>query len=720
MKIVLIFPPQWSPFQPYLSIPSLSAYLEMHGYPVVQKDLNVESYDIFLSPEHILSMEKKIKKKFELLDAKERLSIKEQVEYASLFTGMARASHAHECISDAIKIIKTEDKFYDINDYNRSINTINEALSVTSIAYYPTHLSLFSFEMDSFDYSISELLKVTLDEETNPYIQIYKDQLLKPIVDLKPDVICISIIGTEQIIPGLTLARLLKLKTDSHINIGGSVFSRLVDILLSRKKLFTTFFDSVITLEGEKPLLELVKHLENKKDLKSVPNLIFLDGDCVYKTNICEPEKINNLPTPSFEGFPLEKYLSPVLVLPYLSSRGCYYNKCAFCDHSYIYGDRYDPRDINKVVDDLNKLTIKYGCRHFTFSDECISPSRFDKLSDEIISSKSIIFANADIRFEKRFTPEVCQKMYSAGFRALYIGMESGNNRVLSIINKGINKDSISTVIFNSSNAGIWNHAFYFIGFPTETEAEANETLNLLISEKDQIHSSGGSVFLLGKDSKVAHYPEKYSITNIKVDQKKELELWYDYDIDIGLSKAMAKKIGSKFTEQLKKVYCNFDTWGSLTREHLLIYLSRYSVSDIQKLTKIPDNEQELNIYYNNNLNDNDIPYMHKHSTVYTINFDVINIINTKTDKCESSIVSELAHVIYNGKSGKFFKINDSAKKVIDLFSNVTTLGEIISKIAIYYEISHQETKIKCDKLLLELLNNGVIGITNSNILEYN
>ncbi|WP_243685240.1 hypothetical protein [Methanosarcina barkeri] len=187
-------------------------------------------------------MKQKIKERFELLDNKERLSVKEQEKFVAFFMGMSKASRIHECISEAMTLIKNEDNFYNINDYNKSMNTINEALSITSLAYFPTNLSLFSFTIDNFDYSISELFKATIDEEINPYIQIYKDNLLKPIVNLKPDLVCISIIGTEQIIPGLTIARLLKLETDSHINIGGSIFSRLVDVLLSRKELFTTFF----------------------------------------------------------------------------------------------------------------------------------------------------------------------------------------------------------------------------------------------------------------------------------------------------------------------------------------------------------------------------------------------------------------------------------------------------------------------------------------------
>lgn len=105
-------------------------------------------------------------------------------------------------------------------------------------------------------------------------------------------------------------------------------------------------------------------------------------------------------------------------------------------------------------------------------------------MSDELINTKSTIFANADIRFEKGFTSELCNKIYNSGFRVFYIGMESANNRVLSFMNKGIDKDSILNIISNSSSAGIWNHVFYFLGFPTETETEAEETLDILISKK--------------------------------------------------------------------------------------------------------------------------------------------------------------------------------------------------------------------------------------------
>lgn len=76
-----------------------------------------------------------------------------------------------------------------------------------------------------------------------------------------PGLIGISIINTSQLIPGLTLASLIK-RTDSniHINIGGSVFTRLINDISRNQELFS-IFDSVIVHEGETALLKLINHL---------------------------------------------------------------------------------------------------------------------------------------------------------------------------------------------------------------------------------------------------------------------------------------------------------------------------------------------------------------------------------------------------------------------------------------------------------------------------
>ena len=63
MKIVLVFPPQWSPNLPPLSLPSLSAYLNANGYKVQQHDLNIEAYDTILSPEYLTRIRNRVSEK---------------------------------------------------------------------------------------------------------------------------------------------------------------------------------------------------------------------------------------------------------------------------------------------------------------------------------------------------------------------------------------------------------------------------------------------------------------------------------------------------------------------------------------------------------------------------------------------------------------------------------------------------------------------------------
>ena len=81
---------------------------------------------------------------------------------------------------------------------------------------------------------------------------------------------------------------------------------------------------------------------------------------------------------------------------------------------------------------------------------------------------------------QKQFTPELCQKMHDAGFRLLFLGLESGCDRVLQLMKKGTEKVTAAQVCRNVREAGIWSHLYVFLGFPGETRDEAMETAEFL------------------------------------------------------------------------------------------------------------------------------------------------------------------------------------------------------------------------------------------------
>jgi len=710
LKILLIFPPQWLPTQPYLSLPSLTSYLQSEGHNVIQKDFNVEAYDIILTKQYLRRMYKRVSHNFDKLDSKVKLSAAEQKYYETLFCVMAFAPQVIKEIDGAKKVFRSKQNFYNFPKLSGSQSIVNQALALVSVAYYPTKLGFTSFEMNYSYKSSSDVIKATLDRAKNPFIEIYENNLLPYIFRENPDIIGLSIVGISQIIPGLTLARLLKRSNcKAHVVVGGSIFTRLTDILPQVKKLFSTFLDSVIVYEGERPLSELAKCLADGKSLSTVPNLIYYDGTEVCVNEPGSPEDINSLPTPCFDDFPLNLYFSPEPILPIMSCRGCYWGKCAFCDHSYIYGKRYVPRHSERVVDDLQELSKKYRTSHFAFSDEAIAPNVFKSLSEKIIERKLDIQCLADARFERQFTPALCCKIAEAGFKMLLFGLESGCDRVLALMKKGIDKQTITEVCKNSSKAGIWNHAFLFFGFPTEIEEEAQETIDFALSNKDIIHSVGVSVFTLGKYSPARKHPEQYGISRIQIDENKDFQLWYNYDVNTGLNNEKASEIYKAFLERIADEYGNFKVWGSLYREHLLLYLSRYGINNLSLISeKSPDGDKSMTSTQEGIWFDT-VPRLKDGVTYNTVHFDLLEIQENINRGVDTEVLPEETYVVYNFNDGKMISITSSAKDILELCNGKANVHQIASKLAKSYHISLDGTEAGCVNFLKDLVSRGFV-----------
>ncbi|MDO9097080.1 MAG: radical SAM protein, partial [Candidatus Methanoperedens sp.] len=498
MLTKLLFPPQWIPTQPYLSLPSLTAFLKANNCDVEQMDINVSFYDALLSKSGIRSFYERANLKFQELESKRELSSKLQKQYAALGSAILFSDQIINEVEPAKKILKNRKDFYDIEELFRAFKILELGLKLASSAYYPTNLTFHAYDMRYSCRSSKDVLAAVNDREENLFIDYFKKYTVPEVLGDKPELIGISIINTSQVIPGLTLANLIKKASpDTHINIGGSVFTRLVNEISRNKELFTVF-DSVIVHEGETALLNLIKHLDNEFDISDISNLIYKNGTDI-KVNKLAPhgEDINSLPTPCFDGLPLDRYFSPELILPVLSSRGCYWRRCTFCDHSFGYSGNYRPRDVDNLYNDLKALKNKYNTSFFTFQDEGLSPKLIGALSDKIAQNKMDISWLADSRFEQAFNPELSNKLSNAGCKMLYFGLESANDRILACMDKGIKKENALNICKYCTEAGIWTHLFLIFGFPTETRDEARETMDFILRNKKTIRSMSFGSFQL-------------------------------------------------------------------------------------------------------------------------------------------------------------------------------------------------------------------------------
>lgn len=541
MQVSLVFPPSWIPSQPFLSLPSLQGFLKKNGIQNISiRDLNIEIMDVLLSSE-------KVKQTLSII--KERLSTgtnaigsdKNPEEVYSRLN-WAREVIENENMVQNVEWAKSTLKsqgFYEIDDYVESWKIIDRWLQAFGMLYYPSEISIADNTMRYSVYSSEDVLKAVNDNDENPYRDLFREHIIDSMIQEGPDLVGISVTATSQVMPAFTLARQLKEKNrDIHITMGGSVFTKLIDNLQQNHLLFD-LVDSFIVFEGEHALLGLIEQLEGKRDFSKVPNLVYKEDNKIRVNQPFHIEDINSLPTPDYDGFPLDLYLSPKRVLPLQGSRGCYWRKCTFCN-LHVDNLKFRLRNLDLVLEDMDRLKEKYGAEYMFFSDECMPVKQLDNMSSRLIEKGNDIKWMAGVRFDKGLTKDILSKARKAGCLKMVFGLESSNKRILSLMDKGIETGITQNIIDNCDEMGIAIHMYVIVGFPSETREEAMETLDFVISNEKFLKAKGASclacLFELEKHAPILRDPGKYGLTKIGHPKQDDLSLGYFYETDRGMT----------------------------------------------------------------------------------------------------------------------------------------------------------------------------------------
>jgi len=593
MNTLLIFVPQWTPVSPHFALPSLAGQLEHNGFCSHTMDLNIDFYNRVLNGSYIknsileaIDANKKIPLEIAPYIQKSSnfndypLNIKNKVaKYAMVKDFVQKKQKLMADIPDlaqeALKVIKGED-FYKPEMLIKSINIVDLALEFASMPYFPSKITLDNYSNPFFKLNFESIKYFVFDKDTNIFIK-YFEEILDEILSKKAEYIGISINSSSQIIAGLTLSNMLKNKTDAHINIGGNFFGRVKDAILNHEEFFDLFCDSLLVEEGEKPVVELAQYIKGDIKIEDVSNLIYKKDGKIIVNETKKPMKLDDMSIVSLKGYDFRQYFAPEIILPFQSSRGCYWGKCSFCDQDF--GQNFNVKNTEKLTDEFIELKERYGIKYFEFIDESVSPSYLDELTKKIKEKNIDIGYFFDARLESTFTKELMERAYESGLRMVLWGLESGSDEVMKLINKGIDVKRRLEILKNSSDAGIWNFAFIFFGFPTETASDARKTIALLCDNKDIIHSYGRSVFTMGKHTKLKDEPEKYGITAVypAID---EFSPTYTFE-SIGMKKEEFSEILKECTAQCAKAYNN-PLWMYLRyREYIFLYIAKYGTERV-------------------------------------------------------------------------------------------------------------------------------------------
>ena len=244
------------------------------------------------------------------------------------------------------------------------------------------------------------------------------------------------------------------------------------------------FFDFLVHGEGEITTRELLDAIIAKKDLTKIKGISYKsDGKII--TNDSRPEIINIDEIP-FDNRDLlidfEKYPKEALGQIH-TSRGCPYH-CAYCSSSIIWENKVRFRSATNVIKEINYLNSQYKVKNINFADDnfLLDPERVRAICDEILNRRLKInwrcCARADIH--RYFNADLLKLMHKAGCKQICIGFESGSQKLLDVVNRGVNLINIKQTIKMINDANIRLHADLIIGLPGEDETTIIETLDLM------------------------------------------------------------------------------------------------------------------------------------------------------------------------------------------------------------------------------------------------
>ncbi|MFC2001320.1 B12-binding domain-containing radical SAM protein [Chloroflexota bacterium] len=393
----------------------------------------------------------------------------------------------------AKSVIKDSEKFYDKDLF---VQYVGPLYSFVSQYFY------------CFSWNLRHYLEGRITDEGFIF-HLIKDEIAASVKG-NPELIGFSVLCDSQISFVLTIARFVKKKYGIPIVLGGPALFNL-DVREVMESF--DFIDFIVLKEGEVALLELIKNLGQAENYETVPNLVWRSPRGI----VCNEEKViedlNELPTPDFSDFRLDKYYFGEIILPISSSRSCPWNKCKFCQLSIQHG-RYRQRSIEKVIEDIDTLVKKYNVRHFFLADLEVAPLRLKQLGEAVLKANLEVYFACYARPTKSLNYEVLKTAYQGGCRFLLLGVESLSGRFLELVNKGTTAESVLGVLKNTSELKIGVIPFMLCGIPTQTKkemlADMKKILNL--QKKYNIFSVIYTLFNLGKHTAVFKERENYKI----------------------------------------------------------------------------------------------------------------------------------------------------------------------------------------------------------------
>ena len=638
--IFLITPPFTQLNTPYPATAYLKGFFNTKNISAAQADLGIEVILAVFCKEGLRNLFDEIehKQKNPSLNIKRIIAMREDyirtIDDVILFLQGKRNTLAHLICRRTF--LPEADRFAQAEDLTWAFGTMGIQDRAKYLAtMYLEDLSDLIKEMVDEHFGFSRYAE-SLGRSANSFDELYAAlqkpytyldgiliNILKQKMELiKPSMLAISVPFPGNLYTSLRCGQWVKQQYPKIKVAMGGGFANTELRSLSDPRVFE-FYDFITLDDGEAPLEILWEHINGKRKQEELKRtLTLIDNKVQYINNTsCSDYKQGQVGTPDYSDLLLDQYISVIEVANPMHSlwsdgrwnkltmaHGCYWGKCTFCDISLDYIKNYEPIAASLLVDRMEEMIAQTGQNGFHFVDEAAPPALMKSLAIEIIRRKLVVSWWTNVRFEKSFTRDLCHLLSASGCIAVSGGLEVASDRLLKLIDKGITINQVAKVCRNFTESGIMAHAYLMYGFPTQTEQETIDSLDIVrqLFETGVLQSAFWHLFTMTAHSPVGLDPEKFKV----VKQTNEIGTFANNDIQhidpsgadhesfgFGLKKALLNYMhGACFDFPLQKWFefkvPKTTMASNIIREAIAeIEIQQSSNSKLIWLGKLPDSE---------------------------------------------------------------------------------------------------------------------------------
>lgn len=343
-----------------------------------------------------------------------------------------------------------------------------------------------------------------LDPAHNPALPVLT-AAARQITQRAPDVVGITLVHPDQKAQGPVLARLLR---DAGYTGIIALYGSLEDVvapsdfapdLLGGHLLFDDV-DGVIVGEAESALRALLEGTP-------VPNWVTRETTVLPQRYV---EDLGALGAPRFADVVPAHHPTPTPVIDLRLGRGCPWARCAFCAIQ-AHQPGYRASAAARVGAAAEAAHAALGSTHFRVRDDLVTPRQLRELAEAF---RELPFATwcARSRFEPALSREVLQNARDAGLSELWLGLESGSERIRASMDKGVRSEVVERIVLDCAALGIRVRALVILGFPGETEADFLETEAFLTRHGERLCGMALTPFQLMRRSPMADALERFGL----------------------------------------------------------------------------------------------------------------------------------------------------------------------------------------------------------------